>query len=142
VLDEYLENGRSDMATFRDLAGTLGGRHVRRRGVDVVLREGRVIAAAALTRQIRKHVEPAPVPCATCGALPVGTFGSGDPEGDRRYDCGPHDPVWPGVAEETAPSDVQGKPIAMFACIDRRPLVAGCARWETMPHPRTRPQIS
>jgi len=97
VLDEYLETGRVGLSTVRDLAASVGGRHERRRGYGVVLRNGRVIvAAAALTRETQPHVDPAAIPCATCGALPVGTFRAGDPESDRRYDCGPHDPARPG----------------------------------------------
>lgn len=89
----YLATGAVGADAFAEFAKEIGGRYERRGGVHVAIRHGRVVAAGMKTPSTR--VRPlSTIPCATCGALPVGSFTNGaDTDAARRYACGPHEPV-------------------------------------------------
>ena len=90
LLDAYTDRG--DLSGFPGWCKANGWRVALRGGWWLAYDAGGRLAAAAVqhVREARRPVLSR-VPCATCGALPIGEYGIGDgAEARRRYACGPH----------------------------------------------------
>jgi hypothetical protein len=94
VLQTYMESGHVLDEQVRQLAADIGGTYERRTYPRLVLhlvrRGDHVVFAGSNERQATRYERPDPIPCATCGSTPIGTFHDGSP----RYDCGPHFAVY------------------------------------------------
>lgn len=93
LLVEYVNTGAITRIVFMEMAAANGWYYEDRGGVLVAFDDYQRVAAAAVAREAdttgpRRDRIPA-IPCASCGAAPVGTFYDGSP----RYGCGPHPPI-------------------------------------------------
>lgn len=96
ALDSYLDSGVISPTAAEELAQQLHASYQVRRGVQLLVRDGRVVFAAQGAQSDWSEKRLSTIPCATCGALPSSDFPNGrKADGRRRYDCGPHKPIWP-----------------------------------------------
>jgi hypothetical protein len=93
LLVEYVSGGAITRTAFMEMAAANNWSYEDRDGVLVAFDDHQRLAAAAMARDTDTEVlQPERIPtkpCASCGAVPVGTFYEGSP----RYHCGPHLPI-------------------------------------------------